>query len=34
VVYTEDNDRLEAWPVAVEVRTGWRTFLPTLLKEQ
>jgi parallel beta-helix repeat protein len=34
VVYAEDNDRLEARPVAVEMRTGWRTFLPVLLKER
>jgi len=34
VVYAEDNDRLEARPVAVAVRTGWQIFLPTLLKEQ
>jgi len=34
VVYAEDNDRLEARPVAAEVRTGWQMFLPTLLKEQ
>jgi hypothetical protein len=34
VVYAEDNDRLEARPVAVEARTGWQTFLPTLLKDR
>ncbi len=33
VVYAEDNDRLEARPAAVEVRTGWKTFLPVLVKD-
>jgi hypothetical protein len=34
VVYAEDNDRLEARPVAVEVRTGWQMFLPMLIRDQ
>jgi parallel beta-helix repeat protein len=34
VIYAEDNDRLEARPVAVEVRTGWKMFLPVLLKDR
>ncbi len=34
VMYAEDSDGLEARPVAMQVQTGWRAFLPMLLKER
>lgn len=32
VVYADDNTGVEARPVAIEVRTGWKVFLPLVRK--
>jgi hypothetical protein len=32
VVYAENNDGLEAQPVAVEVRNGFLAYLPVLIR--
>jgi hypothetical protein len=32
MIYAEDDDHLQAQPLALEIRTGWRVFLPILMK--
>jgi len=33
VIYAEDNTLLGAQPVSIEVQTGWKVFLPVVLKD-